>query len=106
MIGIVVRFDLIDSQAVAEFDRLTDDVVAQIGQYEPGTLVYATHHVVGEPLARIFYELYADEDALAAHENAPHVLRYHAEKATLLARDPRVEHVLPGPSVELWRGGT
>ena len=35
---------------------------------EPGTLVYASHTVEGQPLQRIFYELYRDEAAFEAHE--------------------------------------
>ena len=37
---------------------------------EPGTLVYASHLVEGQPLQRIFYELYRDKAAFEAHEAA------------------------------------
>ena len=98
MIGIVVRFDVVDAAAAAEFDRLTAAVVEQIAAHEPGTLVYATHRVQDAPLARVFYEMYADDDALQAHEDAPHVLTFHAAKEPLLAGAPRVELVAPGPA--------
>ena len=98
MIGIVVRFDVHDPGAAAEFDRLTATVVEQIRQHEPRTLVYATHGVRGEELARVFYEVYADDAALQAHEDAPHVQTFHAEKERLLAGPPRVELVVPGPA--------
>ena len=96
-IGIAVRFDVVDEEAAAEFDRLTADVVERITTEEPGTLVYVTHTVADEPLARVFYEIYADDAAFQAHEDAPHVRRFHAEKEPLLAGPPRVEFLRPGP---------
>jgi quinol monooxygenase YgiN len=41
--------------------------------------------VEGQPLQRIFYELYRDEDAFHAHEAAPHTRRYLAERGQYLA---------------------
>ncbi|MBO1750640.1 antibiotic biosynthesis monooxygenase [Actinotalea sp. BY-33] len=104
MIGIVVRFDLVDPTAARRFDELTDDVVPAITAGEPGTLVYATQAVVGDPLARVFYEVYADDDALQAHEDAPHVQQFHALKAPLLRVPPRVEHVVLGAATGLPPG--
>ena len=99
MIGIVVRFDVTDAAAGERFDRLTAEVVDAIRAHEPGTLVYATHAVRDEPLARVFYEIYADDDALQAHEDAAHVQRFHAAKEPLLAGPPRVELVVPGATI-------
>lgn len=98
MIGIVVRFDIRDRDAAREFDRLTEVAVEQVRDLEPGTLVYATHRVQGDELARVFYEVYTDEAALQAHEDAAHVKAFHAAKDPLLARPPRVELVQPGPA--------
>lgn len=98
MIGIIVRFDVRDPDAAVEFDRLTATAVESIRTREPGTLVYATHRVLDDELARVFYEVYADEAALQAHEDAAHVRDFHAAKDPLLARPPRVELVRPGPA--------
>ena len=38
--------------------------------------MYASHLVEGQPLQRIFYELYRDKAAFEAHEAAPHTRRY------------------------------
>ena len=75
-------------------------MVHQITEREPGTLVYATHRVEGEPLARVFYEVYRDRDAFEAHEVADHVQRFHAQKDPLLFRT-RVEMLSPGSSTGL-----
>jgi quinol monooxygenase YgiN len=41
--------------------------------------------------------VYADEAAFRAHEEAPHVVDFHARKNGLLDREPRVEFFVPGP---------
>jgi quinol monooxygenase YgiN len=94
MFSLVVRFDCRDEAAAARFDELTTQVVAQITAHEPGTLIYATAAVQGEPLARVFYELYQDRDAFQAHEDAAHVQQFHARKEPLLA-SARVEFLTP-----------
>ncbi len=48
-------------------------------------MVYASHTVDGEPLQRIFYELYRDKAAFEAHEAAPDTRRYLAERGQYLA---------------------
>jgi quinol monooxygenase YgiN len=97
-IGLVVRFDLPDEESARRFDRLTAEAVAQITATEPGTLVYVTHVVAGEPLSRLFYEVYADEAAFQRHEQAQHVIDFHARKNPLLAGEPRVQFLTPGPA--------
>ena len=97
-IGLVVRFDLPDEESARQFDRLTAEAVAQIVANEPGTLVYVTHVVTGEPLSRLFYEVYADEAAFQRHEQAQHVIDFHARKNPLLAGEPRVQFLTPGPA--------
>ena len=97
MFSLVVRFDVRDAAAAARFDVLTAEVVEMITAQEPGTLVYATHRVAGDPLGRVFYEVYADEAAFQLHEHAPHVVDFHARKAPLLAGTPVVHFLSPGP---------
>jgi quinol monooxygenase YgiN len=96
VIALVVRFDVRDEASARRFVELTAQVVAAIRAREPGTLVYATHAVREAPLARVFYEVYADEAAFQAHEEAPHVIDFHANKDPLLAAPPRVEFLEPG----------
>jgi quinol monooxygenase YgiN len=98
MFALVVRFDIRDEEATAQFDALTQEAVRQIVANEPGTLVYATHAVEGAPLARVFYEVYADRAAFQAHEDAEHVKAFHAAKNPLLAGEHRVEFLTPGPA--------
>ncbi|MET7751709.1 antibiotic biosynthesis monooxygenase, partial [Micromonospora sp. NPDC005367] len=94
MFALVVRFDLKDEDAAAGFDRLAAETLPGIQQDEPGTLVYATHRVEGEPLARVFYEVYRDRAAFDAHERQPHTLRFLSEREQYLS-GVRVEFLDP-----------
>jgi len=95
--ALVVRFDCSDEAAAARFDELTAVVIDHITEREQGTLVYATAAVEGEPLARVFYEVYRDRDAFRAHEEAAHVRQFHELKDPLLT-GTRVEFLTPGPA--------
>ena len=77
--------------AEAQFDALVAETAAGIRQSEPGTLVYACHHVDGEPRQRIFYELYRENlnarghrAAFDAHEQSLHTRRFLADREALL----------------------
>jgi quinol monooxygenase YgiN len=81
--ALVVRFDLKPGAGEA-FDQLVGETVAHIQEQEPGTVMYACHKVEGEPLARVFYELYEDRVAFEAHEAQDHVRRFLTEREQLL----------------------
>lgn len=85
MFGIVVRFDMVDEAGAQAFDALIAEALVGIKEREPGTLVYAVHRVEEAPLARVFYELYADRDAHAAHEATDHMKRFFAEAHDVIA---------------------
>jgi quinol monooxygenase YgiN len=85
MFGLTVRFTLKDEEAARKHDQLVAETLEGIRAHEPGTLVYAVHEVEGRPLQRIFYELYRDREAFAAHGSAPHTRRYLAERDQYLA---------------------
>lgn len=100
MFALVVRFDCKDEQAAVAFDGLTAQTVREIAAREPGTLVYATHPVQGEPLSRVFYEVYRDRQAFEEHEQQPHVQRFLIGREQYLASH-RVEFLAAGPTVGL-----
>ena len=76
MFTLLVRFDLPDAEAATAFDSLVAGAVPLIHEREPGTLTYDTYTVEGEPLARVFYEVYADAEAHAEHERQPHTVEF------------------------------
>ncbi|MFC4591843.1 putative quinol monooxygenase [Sphaerisporangium corydalis] len=85
MFGLVVRFTCKDEASAAAFDQLVGETIEKIREGEPGTLVYASHLVEGQPLLRIFYELYRDRAAFDTHEEQEHTRRFLAARDELLA---------------------
>ena len=85
MFGLFVRFTCKDEASAEAYDRLVAETVEAIKANEPETLVYATHLVEGQPLQRIFYELYRDRAAFDAHEEQPHTRRFLAAREQYLA---------------------
>ena len=82
--GLVVRFRLRPGHEEA-FDVLVAATIEGIRAHEPGTLVYASHQVDGDPGARIFYELYRDRTAFEEHERQPHTRHFLVEREQHLA---------------------
>ncbi|MEW9534052.1 putative quinol monooxygenase [Microbispora sp. NPDC049125] len=85
MFGLVVRFTCKDEAAAEAFDQLIGETIEDIKAHEPGTLVYTVHKVDGEPLLRIFYELYRDRAAFDAHEDQEHIKRFLDARDDLLS---------------------
>ncbi|MFF3547080.1 putative quinol monooxygenase [Streptomyces platensis] len=80
-----VRFILRDAAAAAAFDALVDQLMHGI-RAEPGTWIYNTWTPEGEPLVRMFYEVYADRVAFEEHEAQPHTQHFLAEREQHLER--------------------
>jgi|SRR5215203_4505747 len=95
--ALVVRFDCRDEACAAAFDRLTADTAPGIAAREPGTLTYVTAAVEGEPLARVFFEVYRDREAFEEHERQPHAVRFLREREQYLS-GVRVEFLTVGPA--------
>ncbi|WP_345557547.1 putative quinol monooxygenase [Nonomuraea rosea] len=81
----MVRFTCKDEASTTAFDTLVGETIEAIRRHEPGTIVYASHRVDGQPLQRIFYELYRDRDAFDAHERTEHTRRFLTAREDLLA---------------------
>jgi quinol monooxygenase YgiN len=92
--GLVVRFFCKDEDAAAGFDELVAATAPGIRDKEPGTLVYLSHHVEGQPLQRIFYEVYADRAAFESHEEQPHT-RHFLEQREQFLTGHEVDFVTP-----------
>ncbi|NDU72517.1 hypothetical protein GWI34_07740 [Actinomadura sp. DSM 109109] len=92
--GQITVYTLLDGREDA-FDRLAADLVKAALATEPETLVFACHEVVGAPTQRIFYQLFRDEAAFAAHRRQPHLSRFLGESRT---------HVISTNVIELKLG--
>ncbi|WP_344950226.1 putative quinol monooxygenase [Actinomadura miaoliensis] len=79
--GQITVYTLLDGREEA-FDRLADELVQAAIAAEPDTVIFACHEVVGAPTQRIFYQLFRDEAAFAAHRGQAHLRRFMAESRT------------------------
>ena len=70
MIVTLLRVECRDNAAAAEFDQRTAPVFQHVSDHEPGTLVFASHTVEGQPLTRVFYEIYRDQAGANIHARA------------------------------------
>jgi quinol monooxygenase YgiN len=91
MFGLCARFTCKDQASAEAYDRLIAETIEAIKANEPGTIVYASHLVEGQPLQRIFYELYKDKAAFEAHEASAHTRRYLDERGRYLVSPPVVD---------------
>ena len=91
MFGLCIRFTCKDQANAEAYDELVAETIEAIKANEPGTLVYASHLVEGQPLQRIFYELYEDKAAFEAHEAAAHTRRYLDRRGRYLVSPPVVD---------------
>lgn len=92
--GQITVYTLLEGREDA-FDRLAADLVKAARAVEPDTVIFACHEVVGGPTQRIFYQLFRDEAAFAAHRKQPHLQRFLSESRT---------HVLATNVIELRLG--
>lgn len=81
--ALAVRFTTRDADAAQQFDALVDRTLEGI-RHEPGTLAYVVHVPTDAPNDRVFYELYADEDAFQEHERQPHTRHFLKEREQYL----------------------
>jgi quinol monooxygenase YgiN len=74
-------------ELVAAFDALHAAVSS-----EPGTTVFAMHVAADDPDVVLFYEAYADDDALARHREGDAVREIVPHLTALLAGAPEITY--------------
>jgi quinol monooxygenase YgiN len=72
--GLVVRFTAKGKKEAEEFEDAAKGMLEKMQGHhkEKGTLVYSIHSVPGEPLVRVFYELYKNRAAHKSHLDTDH----------------------------------
>ncbi|MFF0789357.1 putative quinol monooxygenase [Streptomyces spiralis] len=94
MYAVVARFE-VRPEAVEEFDALARWRITEAARNEPGLVAYAVHRVDGEPLARVFYEIYRDREAFREHRATPQTAEFLARHAQYVQGSPRMELLEP-----------
>ncbi len=94
MYAVVARFE-VKPEGVQEFDALAAWRISEAAANEPGLIAYAFHQVDGQPLARVFYEIYRDRDAFEEHRMTPQTAEFLARHAQYVEGPPRTERLEP-----------
>jgi quinol monooxygenase YgiN len=90
MIAIVATLRVQEGKA-DQFEAAAKEMVAAVGREEKGrTLVYSLHRAQDDPTTFVFYEQYADDDALAAHRTTEHMAAFGGKIRDLLAGRPEI----------------
>ncbi len=55
--------------------QFLEELCAAVEEKEPGVLAYIAHEVEAEPGVLLFFEVYADQEALAGHGQQPHLAK-------------------------------
>lgn len=99
MIAVVATLKVQDGQGDA-FAAAASEMVAAVKEHEAGrTLAYTLHRVQDDPNTFIFYEQYADADALAAHGTTEHMRAFGGKIRTLLDGRPQIQRLEPVTSL-------
>jgi quinol monooxygenase YgiN len=91
MISFTVRMKIAeaDHDAVAQMLRK----LTLASREEAGCVTYVAHFLAGDPATVLIYEQYADEAALASHQNSAHFREYGAEGFFRLMRAQQIKYL-------------
>ncbi len=73
------------------FEKAAAGLLEYVLNNEPETLTYLLHRERTAPNSFLFYEVYADEEALAKHGSSEALQRFFTEVAPLLDGQPQIK---------------
>ncbi|GBD26555.1 hypothetical protein HRbin30_01887 [bacterium HR30] len=76
------------------FQKAAEELVRYVTDYEPDTLMYVLHRSTSRPGKFLFYEVYADEAALARHGSSEAMQKFFAKVRSMLSGAPEIETYL------------
>jgi autoinducer 2-degrading protein len=74
----------------AAFQQAADKMIAHVKANEPGTLTYILNRATADPSEFVFYEVYADQAAFAAHGSSAPMQEFFGAVGTLLDGRPEI----------------
>jgi quinol monooxygenase YgiN len=104
MYALLVEFQLVPDKT-AEFDALTRDLVAEVKETEPRTLVYLPLRAGEASERRVFFEVYESREAFEIHEHGAHTTRYLARRRECLVGPPTVTELVLAEVGAVLRSG-
>ncbi len=68
----------------AAFEQAAQEMIAYVRANEPGTVTYVCNRGIAEPNEYVFYEVYADDAALATHSGSAQMMTFFGAVGGLL----------------------
>jgi quinol monooxygenase YgiN len=75
----------------ATFQQAAEKMIAHVKAHEPGTLTYVLNRSTSDPTEFVFYEIYADAAAFAAHGGSEPMQQFFGAVGSLLAGRPEIK---------------
>ncbi len=72
------------------FRQAADKMIAHVKTNEPGTRTYILHRSTSDPTEFVFYEVYADQAAFAAHGGSEPMQQFFGAVGGLLEGRPEI----------------
>ena len=72
------------------FEGAAGELIAYVKESEPGTLTYVLHRSTADPTEYVYYEVYTDQAALAAHGGSAAMQKFFGAIGALLAGRPEI----------------
>jgi quinol monooxygenase YgiN len=73
-----------------DFIAAAKKMIAHVTANEPDTTTYTLHQSKADPTTFVFYEVYANDAAFAAHGGSPAMAEFFGAAGTLLAGRPDI----------------
>jgi quinol monooxygenase YgiN len=73
------------------FEAEARKMIAHVTANEPGTLTYICHKSTADPTVYLFYEVYGDQAAFAAHGGSPAMQAFFGAMRGILDGRPEIE---------------
>jgi quinol monooxygenase YgiN len=93
-VAVVAKLTAVDGKA-EELTAVIADLVAQVQDDEPGTLVYAAAQDTSDANVFWFYEFYGSTDAATEHSSGQALAKASERMRGLLAGRPEVHRLAP-----------
>lgn len=90
MLTVVAKLKVKADKAAA-FEAEAQKMLAHVRANEPGTLTYVCHRSTADPTLYLFYEVYRDQAAFAAHGGSPAMQAFFGAMGGIVDGRPELE---------------
>jgi quinol monooxygenase YgiN len=81
----------VKADRTAAFEEEARKMIAHVAANEPGTRTYRCHRSTADPTVYVFYEVYDDQAAFAAHGGSPAMQAFFGAMRGIVDGRPEIE---------------